>query len=651
MTKASNDYLELLSRSFPNAASASAEIINLSAILQLPKGTEHFIADVHGADEAFLHLLKTASGNIRRKVDEHFGDSIPESEKRRLCTLIYYPAEKLALIRRSEPDIKEWYRITIPRLVAVLREVSVKYTNSKIRKALPAEFSYIIGEFLQESMEDDNKSRYLKAAVEAIISTGSADKFIIAMGEVIQKLAIDDLHLLGDIYDRGPGAHIVLDRLAGYRSWDIQWGNHDILWMGAAAGNDACICNVLRISLRYANLATLEEGYGINLVPLATFAMDVYGSDPADEFIPRPGPGSSSMGSVDLQALARMHKAIAVIQFKVEDALFRAHPEWKMKDRIILPTMRSGTVKVEGKRYPLKDSFFPTVTEGSDALTPREAELLAKLRHSFVTSERLKAHIALILKHGCMYKISNGNLLFHAAVPMTAGGSLKKVLVAGERLSGRELMHAIGMQVRKAFDEGLPEAERAQARDYFLYLWCGPDSPLYCKHKMANFESYFLEDKAVREERKAPYFLLRDDPAAMDRILDAFGVEGKDRHIINGHVPVHASSGEEPVKAGGRLIVIDGGISESFHKVTGIAGYTLVYHSKMMELVQHEAFTTVSDAVEKERDIKGRVQLVEWKEKRVLMRDTDTGRELQKQIDCLQQLLDAYHTGLIPEKN
>lgn len=651
MTKATIDYLELLSRFFPNAAAASAEIINLNAILSLPKGTEHFIADVHGADEAFLHLLKTASGNIRRKVDEYFGDSIRESEKRQLCTLIYYPKEKLVLIKETERDMDDWYRITIPRLVAVLREVSAKYTNSKIRKALPPQFSYIIGEFLQESMEDDNKALYLKSAVDAIIETDSADKFIIAISEVIQKLAIDVLHLLGDIYDRGPGPHIILDHLAGYRQWDIQWGNHDILWMGAAAGNEACICNVVRICLRYANFGILEEGYGINLLPLTTFAIDVYGNDPAVEFMPKSGAGCSALNVEDKPVIARMHKAISIIQFKVENAMFRAHPEWGMESRIILPTWKKdGTVEIEGKRYPLTSNNFPTLIEGSDELTPREAELLKKLYHSFTTSEKLQAHIALMLKHGCMYKITNGNLLYHAAIPMNPNGTLKKVLVGGKKLSGRNLLHAIGMQVRKAFDHELSLSERREAIDYFLYLWCGPDSPLFNKSKMTTFERYWIADKATHEEKKGVYYELRDDPKVVDYILDAFGVEGKDRHIINGHVPVHASRGEDPIKADGKLLVIDGGISESYHKETGIAGYTLVYHSKMMELVQHEAFTTVADAVAKELDIKGTKHLVEWKKKRMLVRDTDTGRELQKQINNLWQLLEAYRSGVVREK-
>ena len=652
MTKTTTEYLELLSRSFPNSAAASAEIINLQAILRLPKGTEHFIADVHGADEAFLHLLKTASGNIRRKVDEYFGDSIRESEKRQLCTLIYYPKEKLKMVKESEPDMDDWYRITIPRLVAVLREIASKYTNSKIRKALPPQYSYIIGEFLQESMEDDNKALYLKAAVDAIIETGSADKFIVTISEVIERLAIDVLHLLGDIYDRGPGAHIILDYLSGHRQWDIQWGNHDMLWMGAAAGNDACICNVVRICLRYANLTTLEEGYGINLVPLTTFAMDVYGNDPAVEFMPKSGPGSSALDPEDRPIIARMHKAISIIQFKVEDAMFRAHPEWGMENRIILPTWKKeGSVEVDGKRYPLTSNNFPTLTEGSDELTPREADLLKKLHHSFMMSDKLQAHIALILKHGCMYKITNGNLLYHAAVPMNPNGTLRKLQIEGKKLAGRQLLHAIGMQVRKAFDRDLPETARREAIDYFLYLWCGPESPLFTKKKMATFERYWIADKATHEEKKGPYYELREDPRVVDYILDSFGVQGKDRHIINGHVPVHASRGEDPIKAGGKMLVIDGGISESYHKETGIAGYTLVYHSKMMELVQHEPFTTVEDAVEKELDIKGTKHLVEWKAKRVLVRDTDTGTELQKQIDNLEKLLEAYRRGIVSEKS
>ena len=647
-------YLQLLATSFPTIAAASTEIINLEAILHLPKGTEHFLADLHGESAAFKHVLKNASGNIRRKVAELFADDIRDKEQRELCTLIYYPEEKLELIKDAEQDdIDDWYHITIHRLVAVCRDVSSKYTRSKVRKSLPEEFAYIIEELLHERTDDSNKAAYVSVIVDSIISTGRADDFIIALCNVIQRLAIDQLHILGDIYDRGSGAHIILDTMKQYHSWDIQWGNHDILWMGACAGNNACICNVLRLSLRYANLATLEEGYGINLVPLATFAMEAYADDPCTEFIPKLLTGNE-LDEKTLRLTAQMHKAISVIQFKKEALIFQRRPEWQMQDRCLLHRIdyERGVCVIDGREYEMSSCCFPTVDPKNPyELTPEENELMEKLHHSFRVCEKLQKHMKMLLSHGCMYTICNQNLLFHASCPLNADGSLKEVEIApGQRYSGKELMHRIGMMIRSAFQNDTPKDERLYARDYFLYLWCGKDSPLFDKSKMATFERYFLRDKTTYKEEKGYYFQLRDSEAVCDRILDAFGIRGDNRHIINGHVPVHASKGENPIKAGGRLMVIDGGFSEAYHKETGIAGYTLVYHSRGFQLVQHEPFTSAQDAILRGTDIKSTTQLVELSSHRMLVADTDKGDELRTQIADLRQLLYAYRHGILKEQ-
>lgn len=647
-------YLQLLSASFPTIAAAATEIINLEAILNLPKGTEHFLADLHGESQAFQHVLKNASGNIRRKVSELFKGDIREAERRELCTLIYYPEEKLELIKAADEDIDDWYHITIHRLVAVCRDVSSKYTRSKVRKSLPEEFAYIIEELLHERTDDIDKAAYVSVIVDSIISTGRADDFIIAICNVIQRLSIDQLHILGDIFDRGAGAHIILDTLRQYHSWDIQWGNHDMLWMGAAAGNNACICNVLRLSLRYANLATLEEGYGINLVPLATFAMDTYGDDPCNEFMPRLLTGNT-LDDKTMRLTAQMHKAISVIQFKKEAQIFHRRPEWHMEGRCLLEHIdyERGVCTIDGTEYEMSSCHFPTIDpQHPEELTPEEYQLMEKLHHSFRVCEKLQKHVKMLLSHGCMYSICNQNLLFHASCPLNEDGSLKEVeLYKGERYSGHELMHNIGMMVRAAFENDTDRELRLYARDYFLYLWCGVDSPLFDKSKMATFERYFLTDKTTYKEKKGFYFQLRDNEQVCDRILDAFGVTGDNRHIINGHVPVHASKGENPIKANGKLMVIDGGFSEAYHNETGIAGYTLVYHSRGFQLVQHEPFMSAQDAIQRGLDIKSTTQLVELSAHRMLVADTDKGTELRSQIADLRELLYAYRHGILKEKN
>lgn len=647
-------YLQLLAQSFPNIPEASTEIINLQAILNLPKGTEHFVADIHGEYEAFLHILKNASGNIQRKVNELFGNRMRESDARELCTLIYYPDQKLELIKAAEENIDDWYHITIHNLVAVCRLVSSKYTRSKVRKALPRSFSYIIQELLHERTDDANKADYVNVIIDTIISTGRADDFIIAICNVIQRLSIDQLHILGDIFDRGPGAHIILDTLSRYHSWDIQWGNHDVLWMGAMAGNRACQCNVIRLSLRYANMTTLEEGYGINLMPLATFAMDTYGDDPCEEFIPKISSADSArVDEKSIRLAALMHKAITILQFKEEAAIIKRHAKWKMSDRLMLNYIDydKGTITLNGKEYPLKSNSFPTIDpKHPNRLTPEEKQLMDKINHSFQVSEKLHKHIRLLLQHGCMYAVFNNNLLFHASIPLDEDGKLKEVeIIPGTTCSGKDLLYNIGMLIRSAFQTDTTPEERNYAIDYFLYLWCGPDSPLFDKSKMATFERYFIDDKETHIEEKGNYFKLRDNEQIVDNILDAFDVVGDNRHIINGHVPVHVCNGENPVKANGKLMVIDGGFSQPYHKETGIAGYTLVYHSRGFVLVQHEPFTSTIDAIQKCSDIKSSTQIVEMSSHRMRVADTDIGRELKNQISDLQRLLYAYRHGYIKE--
>lgn len=646
--------LELLSQSFPTIQSASTEIINLEAILNLPKGTEHFVADIHGEYEAFRHILKNASGNIKRKVSELFGASMRADDITQLCTLIYYPRQKLELMRASEPDMENFYHITLHQLVQVLRRVSSKYTRSKVRKALPREFAYIIEELLHEAPSGENKQEYYRGILDTIISTGQAEPFIEAIGEVIQRLSIDRLHILGDIYDRGPGAHIIMDTLQHYRDYDIQWGNHDALWMGAAAGNECSIVNVLRISLRYANMDTLEDGYGINLVPLAMFAMETYGDDSCEVFMPKVKQEERNITPKNRRLIAQMHKAIFVIQMKLEHDLIARHPEWGMADRNLLHLIdrEKGTVTIDGNDYPMPDVNFPTVDpEKPYILTEEEQQLVTQLTHAFRVSEKLRRHIDIMLQHGAMYSVVNSNLLFHASIPLNADGSLKEVEIRGRRFSGPDLLRFTETIMRAPFARDVAPEYMDFARDYYWYLWCGPDSALFDKSKMATFERYFLTDKGVRHEEKGHYYTLREDEHVCDMILDAFGVKGEHRHIINGHVPVKAGKGERPIKANGKMMVIDGGFAKAYHDTTGIAGYTLVYHSRGFQLVQHEPFSSEEEAVSKGSDIVSTTQIVELNSQRVCVRDTDIGQDLQGQIDELRMLLSAYRKGIIKERS
>ena len=646
-------YLELLSHDFPSLAAASTEIINLEAILNLPKGTEHFLADLHGEYEAFQHVLRNASGAIKRKVNEIFGNNLREMEKKELCTLIYYPEQKLQLVKEVEKDIVDWYVITLNQLVKVCQNVSSKYTRSKVRKALPEEFSYIIQELLHESSMDPNKQAYINVIIRTIIDTRRADDFIIAMCNLIQRLTIDSLHILGDIFDRGPGPHIIMDTLCDYHNFDIQWGNHDILWMGAASGNDCCIANVLRLAMRYGNLPALEDGYGINLLPLATFAMEAYANDPCQYFAPKIAPESSTYNDKTLRLISQMHKAITIIQFKLEAAAILRHPEFDMNDRMLLHHIdfKRKVFRLDGKDYEMRDCLFPTVDpENPYQLTEEEQEIVLKLHNSFTGSEKLRKHMKCIFRYGCMYNVCNSNLLFHASMPMNADGTLKEVKILDSKYKGEALLKRVGQLIRTAYFAEDDHPEKAFAKDFIWYLWCGKDSPAFDKSKMATFERYFLTDKETHKEIKGYYYTLRDREDICDMIMDEFGVEGEHRHIINGHVPVKAVKGEKPIKANGKLMVIDGGFSKAYQPETGIAGYTLVYHSRGFQLVQHEPFTSTQKAIEEGLDIKSTTQIVELSSKRMMVKDTDKGRELMVQIEDLKKLLVAYQNGIIKEK-
>ena len=654
----SNDqlrYLQLLARDFPNIATASTEIINLQAILNLPKGTEHFLADLHGEYEAFQHVLRNASGAIKRKVKEIYNETLSAKDQKELCTLIYYPELKLELVKQQTEDLNDWLFVTINRLVKVCRNVSSKYSRSKVSKALPKDFSYIIQELLHESTLDPNKQAYVDVIVKTIIDIERADDFIVAICNLIQQLTIDKLHILGDVFDRGPSPDRIMDILCNYHNFDIQWGNHDILWMGAASGNDCCIANVMRITLRYANQSVLQDGYGINILPLATFAMTAYQGDSCDRFMPKYLNDSDRINDKDSRLIGMMHKAIAIIQFKLEGQMIMRHPEYEMDNRLLLNNINydAGTITLDGKEYSLCDTHFPTIDPADPyRLTPEEQNIVDSLHKSFCHSEKLKRHMKCLFRHGCIFTISNSNLLFHASIPLNADGTLKKVKIRGEEYCGRALFDKVGSMIREAyFGKDYGDKESYQyALDYDWYLWCGPDSPVFDKNKMATFENYFIDDKHAGKEVKGNYYILRDDEKVCDYILDEFGVEGQHRHIINGHVPVRTLQGEQPIKANGKMMVIDGGFSKAYQPKTGIAGYTLVYHSRGFQLVKHEPFTSIEKAVAEGQDIKSTTQVVEMSAYRMHVKDTDIGKEITHQIDDLQLLLQSYRSGLISER-
>lgn len=654
-------YLRLLSDRFPNADAVVTELINLHAILSLPKGTEHFVSDLHGASSAFIHMIKNASGVVRRKVDDIYGDSIAETEKRALCALIYYPDERIRMVQQqgldaealpmAAPTMVDWYRRRIHQTLDVTRSVSVKYTRSKVRKMLPKNFAYVIEELLYESSIERDRTRYFHSIIDAIIDTGRAEQLLIAISYLIHALAIDTLHVVGDIFDRGPGAPKIMEVLSTVRDYDIQWGNHDILWMGAFAGNWALIATVLRVSIRYANIETLEEGYGINLLPLANFAMETYGNDPCTIFQTKDFENNLRL-TRSAQLMAKMHKAISIIQFKLEGQTILRHPEYQMTNRLFLDKIdyARGVITIDGVEYPITDSYLPTIQANSPyELSQEEHELMQQLARSFRKSERAQKHLRILYQHGSLYLVRNSFLLYHAAIPLNDDASFMEVDVCGVRAKGKALMDRIDRVVRRAyFGKG---QEKADALDYMLYLWCGYGSPLYHKDKMSTFERYFIGVPELEHEHRGAYYTLADRRDVCEMILREFGLDSATGRIVNGHIPVRTIKGEKPVRADGKRFVIDGGFSKPYQEKTGISGYTLIYNSHGIQLVEHEKFESREQAVVSGSDIHSRIQLQDFTHQRILVRDTDRGRELTRQVNDLQQLLQAYQMGLIEERN
>lgn len=642
-------YLELLSRLFPSADKASAEIINLSAILNLPKGTEFFASDIHGEYEAFSHTLRNGSGSIRLKIDDVFGDSLSENEKRSLATLIYYPREKMELVLSQVDDAEAWYAVTLQRLVAVCKRAAQKYTRSRVRKALPKDFAYIIEELMTENRHGVDKQAYYAAIVDAVIRTDRGGALVEALCLLIQRLAIERLHIVGDIYDRGPYPHIIMDALMEHHSLDIQWGNHDIVWMGASLGQRGCIAHVVRNCARYGNLSILEDAYGINVLPLASFALEAYKDDPCVAFGLK---GNPDLPPQELEMNVKIQKAMAIIQFKVEAQLIDENPGFGLEGRKLLDKIdyERGTVMLDGIEYELTDTVFPTVDPADPyRLTPEEEDVMQRLEQAFTGCEKLQRHMRFFLDAGSLYKICNGNLLFHACVPLNADGSLMETEVFGETYKGRALYDVMERYVRAAFDDANPELAK-RGRDLLWYMWLGEGSPLFAKSKMATFELYLIAEKEARKEVKNPFYSYLDDERVMGGIFEDFGMDSETSRIVCGHVPVKVKDGEDPVKCGGRVLTIDGGFSKAYQPTTGIAGYTLISNSYGFVLAAHEPLESMRAAVVNELDIHSSRKVVELVDKRTLVADTDNGAVLKQQIADLEELLEAYRCGILAEK-
>ncbi|HEX3022177.1 MAG TPA: fructose-1,6-bisphosphatase [Lachnospiraceae bacterium] len=654
LTASELEYLELLAKDYPNVNQVCTEIINLKAILNLPKGTEHFVSDIHGEREAFSHVLRNASGVIKGYINEIFGFALQEHEKKSLAMLIYYPERKLLAITAKEDNLEDWYKITLLRLIRICKRASSKYTRSKVRKALPKEFSYIIEELLHEDSDRKHKNEYYYEIIDTIISLGRAPDFIVDISYLIQRLAIDHLHVIGDIYDRGKEADQVMDIIEKYHSVDIQWGNHDISWIGAASGSEACICNVIRISAKYNNLDTLEEGYGINLVPLVTYSLHHYPNDVNDIFQPNIDYGENQSNTLDeLNLVAKVHKAITVLQLKVEAEVIARHPEYGMQDRLLLHRIDydNSTVNMNDSIYPMRELDFPTVDRNDPyRLTEEERVLLGKLLFSFTHSAKLQRHAKFLLSKGSIYRIYNSNLLFHGCIPMEESGELKKVEINGKLLSGKALLDEMEKVVHSGFFEKNTASIKQNGMDFIWYLWCGANSPLFGKDRMATFERYFVLDEKTYEERKACYYDYQESKVTCERILHDFGLYNDCSKIINGHIPVKVIKGESPIKAEGKMIVIDGGFTKAYQKVTGIAGYTLIYSSKGMMLTAHEPFISIEDAIIHEQDIISNTVYSNGTENPTKVLGTDIGEVIMKKIAYLQKLVFAYSTGLLEEK-
>lgn len=639
-------YLELLAKSFPNIRRATTEIVNLRAILSLPKGTEYFFSDLHGEHEAFIHMLKSASGMIRSKIDDTFGKALSDSDRDSLALLIYDAPSEIARAKEREEGFDEWCRISIYRLIEVCKSVSTKYTRSKVRKQMNKSFEYILDELLHAD-DEVNRSRYYSEIIHSLLECQMAEEFIIEIADTISRLAVDWLHIIGDVYDRGAHPDYIMDYLIGFRDVDFQWGNHDILWMGAAAGNWPCIANAVRINIGYNNFDMMEIGYGINLRPLSMFASEVYGADPCTHFSPHLL-DRNQYDPVDPALAAKMHKAMAMIQFKVEGQRIKERPDYGMEDRLLLDkvNLEKGTVTIQGKDYPLRDTSFPTLDPKDPyRLTDGEEELMRTIAASIRKSEKLQRHIRFLFSHGAMYKSVNSNLLFHGSIPMTPDGDFEKCTLGGVTASGKAYLDHLDRMVRDAYFE----PQDPHAADVMWYLWCGSKSPLFGKDRMTTFERCFVADTSTYKERSSPYYKLYNDSAVCDKILAEFGLDPKHSHILNGHVPVKLKDGESPIKGEGKLFVIDGGMSKAYQKTTGIAGYTFIYNSRFMALAEHKPYIP-SNKEHSQQFQAPDIQIVEYARQRVTVRDTDIGQNIQRQIDELNALVAAFRKGAIKEK-
>lgn len=637
-------YLELLAKEYPNIDQVASEMINLSAIRSLPKGTEYFFSDLHGEYESFLHMLKSASGMIKRKIDLTFAKTVSSEKREMLAQLIYYPEKEIKKLENNSEITDEWKRLTIYRLILICESVSSKYTRSRIRKKAPKDLSYILDELLNVT-DDVNKEFYYDEIINAIINTGIAEHFIISLCNLIQSIAVDRLHIIGDIFDRGPRADIIMDELIKKESVDVQWGNHDISWMGAACGNQALIANVIRIAMRYNNFDVLEDGYGLNLRALAIFANETYNDDCVLYY---PSTFDDNIyDPVDTKLVAKMHKAISVIQLKLEGTLINKHPEWEMKERNIFEKVDFDkfTVEINGKEYELKDKHFPTVDKNNPLeLSEGEKELMNVLTNSFLHSGKLNKHMKFLFSKGSMYKVYNGNLLFHGCIPMDENGDLQSIKIGNNSYNGKELLDKIDSMVNTAYLHKGETEDKEYARDFMWYLWCGPKSPLYGKDKMAFFERYYLDDNSLHIENYNAYYKFSENEEVCKKLLKMFGIDENSGHIINGHVPVKIKNGESPVKANGKLFVIDGGISKAYQKTTGIAGYTLIYDSHSLNLAEHKPY------IKGESEHTPEIHIVEKLEHRANVSDTDTGVKMLEKIKDLRDLLNAYNSGVIKER-
>ena len=645
-------YLKELSKQYPNISAASAEIINLQAILNLPKGTEHFVSDLHGEYEKFSHILRNGSGAIRGKIDDQFGNILSIKEKKNLASVIYYPEQKMDLMEEelSEEELDSWYRTTLIRLILMAKLAASKYTRSKVRKAMPPVFAYIMEELITEHGMLD-KDEYFDQIIETVLKTGQVRELIAALGHLIQRLTIDHLHVIGDIYDRGPGAHRIMYCLMDYHSLDIQWGNHDILWMGAASGHGACIANVVRISARYNNLDTLENGYGINLIPLARFALDCYKDDPCELFTISGDVQEEDVRELDLNK--KMHKAIAVIQFKLEGRLIRRRPDFGMEERLLLDKINyeKGTICMRGKEYPLKDTHFPTIDPKDPyRLTKEEEYVMEHLITSFKYCAHLQEHVRFLFSKGSMYLTYNDMVLYHGCVPLNADGSFRQVKINGKKYAGKALCDVLEHHARQGYFEQENSPKKKYGQDIMWYIWSNENSPVYGKDKMATFERYFVEDPDLKKETKDYYYQLIEEEAVLYQILEEFDADGMKGHVVNGHMPVAVKDGESPIKCKGKLFIIDGGFSKAYQKKTGIAGYTLVSNSYGIKLVAHEPFKSRDFVIREETDIHSDTVLSKKVIRRKRVGDTDNGKRIKESIKDLGCLVTAYRKGEISER-